>query len=210
MAPAPRPATPPWKSSHDIWRPRSQDVRPQSPASKDSQAAFKAYTPKLEKPMFFPRVVRAQARIGAMAQLTGSSKFNQMRWNSTYAERGFDTAANKGEVFLDLPQTPDMARARLLQAGRSQRWLCDAQPEPQRAVARPRANRRRRRRCVDRQGEPTGFFPPGASALPLPLLFGCIPLSAVIRRWRTCSTTWTRRPSSRPRRAPRSKASSTT
>lgn len=153
---------------------------PQSQASKDSQAAFKAYTPKLEKPMFFPRVVRAQARIGAMAQLTGSSQFNQIRWNSTYAERGFDTAANKGEVFLDLPQTQDMARLDFSKQGdRSGGFVMpNLNPSALSRALGPTAGAVGD--VLNGKVKPTGFFPPGATELPLPLLFGCIPLSAVI------------------------------
>ena len=76
--------------------------------SSTSFKAFKAFTPDLLKPMFYPRVSRLKARIGAMAQLTGSDGFNRLRWNATYLQSGFDPSVNKGEVFAEVVERAGM------------------------------------------------------------------------------------------------------
>lgn len=141
--------------------------------------AFKAWTPDLAKPMFFPTVTQAQVRVAAMAQLTGSEKFNQARWNPTYLAQGFGSG-NTGEVFLDLPETADMAKLDFgKQSDRSGGFVMpNLQPSALSRLLGPVAGDVSK--VVQGKVEPTGFFPPGGIGdLPLPLLFGCIPLSAI-------------------------------
>ena len=144
--------------------------------------AFKTYSNGLTRPMFFPRVVRAQARIAALAQLSGSDKLNLVRWNPTFAEKGFDGSLNKGEVFVDVVETSDMAKLDFSRQGdRSGGFVMpNMQPSALSRALGPAAGN-----VADLLAgtvKPEQFFPPTAmGALPLPLLFGCIPLSAVIR-----------------------------
>jgi hypothetical protein len=143
--------------------------------------AFKSYSQGLSRPMFFPRVVRAQARIAALAQLSGSAKNNLVRWNPTYADKGFDGAANKGEVFVDVVATPHMANLDFSKQGDRSGGFVMPNLRPS-AISRalgPAAGN-----VADLLAgamKPAQFFPnTPAPDLPLPLLFGCIPLSAVI------------------------------
>ena len=144
--------------------------------------AFKTYSIGLTRPMFFPRVVRAQTRIAALAQLSGSDKLNLVRWNPTFAEKGFDGSANKGEVFVDVVETSDMAKLDFSRQGdRSGGFVMpNLQPSALSRALGPAAGN-----VADLLAgtiKPEQFFPPTAmGSLPLPLLFGCIPLSAVIR-----------------------------
>lgn len=143
--------------------------------------AFTAYSQKLTRPMFFPRVVRAQARIGALAQLSGSEKTNLVRWNPTYAKLGFNPGANQGEVYVDVPETFDMAKLDFSKQGdRSGGFVMpNLQPSALSRALGPTAGAVAD--VLAGKVKPTGFFPPTPMGdLPLPLLFGCIPLSAVI------------------------------
>jgi len=151
------------------------------PAQADpSQAAFRAYSQKLTRPMFFPRVLRAQVRIAAMAQLSGSDKLNQVQWNSTYLKSGFNPAVYKGEVFLEVPSSPDMARLDFSKQGDRSGGFVMPNLSP---TALSRALGPTAGKVADvlaGKVKPTEFFPASGADLPLPLLFGCIPLSAVI------------------------------
>ena len=144
--------------------------------------AFKTYSIGLTRPMFFPRVVRAQTRIAALAQLSGSDKLNLVRWNPTFAEKGFDGSANKGEVFVDVVETSDMAKLDFSRQGDRSGGFVMPNLQPS---ASSRALRLVAENVADLLAgtiKPEQFFPPTAmGSLPLPLLFGCIPLSAVIR-----------------------------
>jgi hypothetical protein len=153
------------------------------PKDSASIKAFSDFSRGLDRPMFFPRIAQAQARIAALAQLSGSDKLNLVRWNPTYAELGFDVDFNKGQVFVDVVPATDMAQLDFSKQGDRSGGFVMPNLTPS-AISRalgPVAGK------VDDvlQGKinPTEFFPKGPgglNALPLPLLFGCIPLSDVI------------------------------
>ena len=151
-------------------------------ANATSLNAFKGFSNGLDRPMFFPRIVRAQARIGALAQLSGNDKLNLLRWNDTYARLGFNAASNKGEVFADVVDTPDMAKLDFSKQGdRSGGFVMpNLSPSALSRALGPTAGPVGD--VLAGKVKPTGFFPAtgGLGDLPLPLLFGCIPLSAVI------------------------------
>lgn len=151
------------------------------PGNATSLNAFKSYSRELTRPMFFPRVVRAQARIAALAQLSGNAKNNLVRWNPTYADKGFDGQANKGEVFVDVVATPQMANLDFSRQGDRSGGFVMPNLRPS-AISRalgPAAGDVTQ--LLAGKVTPTQFFPDTpAGDLPLPLLFGCIPLSAVI------------------------------
>lgn len=155
---------------------------PSAAAKTASINAFKGFSKGLSRPMFFPRVVRAQTRIGALAQLSGSEKLNLLRWNDTYSRLGFNAASNKGEVFADVVDTPDKAQLDFSKQGdRSGGFVMpNLNPSALSRALGPTAGPVGD--VLAGKVKPTGFFPatsvPGG--LPLPLLFGCIPLSAVI------------------------------
>lgn len=151
-------------------------------ADATSLNAFKGFSNGLDRPMFFPRIVRAQTRIGALAQLSGNEKLNLLRWNDTYARLGFNAASNKGEVFADVVDTPDMAKLDFSKQGdRSGGFVMpNLSPSALSRALGPTAGPVGD--VLAGKIKPTGFFPAsgGLGDLPLPLLFGCIPLSAVI------------------------------
>lgn len=155
---------------------------PSTVATSTSFKAFKTFTPDLLKPMFYPRVSRLKARIGAMAQLTGSDGFNRLRWNATYLQSGFDPGVNKGEVFAEVLERAGMGRLDFSKQGdRSGGFVMpNLSPSSLSRSLGPAAGN-----VADVVGGkvlPDNFFPAGGVGdLPLPLLFGCIPLGAVIK-----------------------------
>jgi hypothetical protein len=137
----------------------------------------------LSRPVFFPKVVETRARVGAMTHLTGSSKGNLLQWNSHYLQHGF--AANVGEVFVDVVTESDMAQFDFsAQGDRSGGFI---QPN-----IKPKALSRLSGPVMGDVAQyiagtvPAGSgFPktedlPSIGDLPLPLLFGCIPLGDII------------------------------
>lgn len=132
----------------------------------------------LSRPVFFPKIVETQARIGALSHLTGSAKGNRLRWNGHYLKDGFND--NDGEVFVDVVNESDMATLDFsAQGDRSGGFV---QPN-----MKPNALSRFSGPVMGDVGEfikgkvPTGGgFPTSISDLPLPLLFGCIPLGEII------------------------------
>nr|OAP90220.1 hypothetical protein A4U53_30320 [Rhizobium leguminosarum] len=132
----------------------------------------------LNRPVFFPKVTETRARIGALAHLTGSAKSNALTWNAFYLEKGFNT--NVGEVFADVKNDPDMAKLDFSSQGdRSGGFV---QPN-----LKPNALSRFAGPVMGDVGQfiagtvpAGGGFPTAISDLPLPLLFGCIPLGEVI------------------------------
>lgn len=136
-----------------------------------------AYSAGLSRPMFYPSVTAIEARIPAVAQLTGAGGSNQLRWNTHYLKQGF--ANNAGEVFVNV----ETGGAQLDFSSQGDRSGGFVMPN-----ISPRAlSRSAGPVSVDPakfiSGNNIGgddFFPGGVSGLPLPLLFGCIPLGAVI------------------------------
>lgn len=144
--------------------------------------AFKAYSQSLTRPMFFPRINATTAILAPLAQLTGSTAGNRLLWNDAYAKAGFEAARNKGEVFVDIdPGTERGALDFSRQGDRSGGFVMpNLLPSAVSRVLGPVAGDI----ASVRGGEvlPDQFFPstPVLNGLPLPLLFGCIPLSAVL------------------------------
>jgi hypothetical protein len=53
-----------------------------------------------DQPPFYPGIESAAARIPGVSELTGGAGLTTVAYFDTYIEKGFDPAANKGEVFL--------------------------------------------------------------------------------------------------------------
>jgi len=131
----------------------------------------------LSRPLFFPKVEGLDARIGALAHLTGSGKSNRLEWHPHYLEHGFD---QKGEVFVNVVKTADMARLDFSAQGDRSGGFVQPNLEPQ-ALSRI---------AGPIMGDVTSFidgtvpqgagFPISPGDLPLPLIFGCIPLGSII------------------------------
>lgn len=133
----------------------------------------------LSRPVFFPKIRETRARIGALAHLTGSPKSNKLLWNAHYLKHGFD--ANKGQVFVDVANESGMAMLDFsAQGDRSGGYV---QPN-----MKPNALSRFAGPVMGDVGQfiagtvpDGGGFPTSISDLPLPLLFGCIPLGELIK-----------------------------
>ena len=138
---------------------------------------LRTYSEGLSRPMFYPSVTAVEARIAAVSQLTGSSASNTLSWNAHYLKQGF--AGNAGEVFanvagaakLDFSSQGDRSGGFVMPNMAPQALSRSVGPvsiDPAKFIAGTNLGG-------------TDFFPSSASALPLPLLFGCIPLGEVIQ-----------------------------
>jgi hypothetical protein len=144
-------------------------------AEKDN-TSLRAASDKLNRPVFFPMVVETSVRIGALAHLTDSSATNTLTWNAHYLKHGFD--ANKGEVFADV--APGGAMLDFSAQGDHSGGF--VQPN-----LKPNALSRFAGPVMGDVGQfingtvpQGGGFPTSIGDLPLPLLFGCIPLGDLI------------------------------
>lgn len=148
----------------------------------EAQAASKGlqnYSDKLSRPAFYPSVLFTRVRIAALAQLSGADKSNLLSWNLHYLKNGFD-AANKGQVFATVEPENDMAKLDFTTQGDRSGGFVQPNLKPS-ALSRltgPVAGDAGK--FLQGKLEPTGVFPTSLSDLPLPLLFGCIPLGEVI------------------------------
>jgi hypothetical protein len=142
---------------------------------------LRAASDGLNRPVFFPRVVETTVRIGALAHLTGSSGTNTLTWNAHYLRQGFD--ANKAEVFADVAP----AGAVLDFSAQGDHSGGYVQPN-----LKPRALSRLAgpvmgdvNQFISGTVDPGLGFPksgdPPLADLPLPLLFGCIPLGDLVK-----------------------------
>ncbi|HEU4886634.1 MAG TPA: hypothetical protein VFV49_02025, partial [Thermoanaerobaculia bacterium] len=139
---------------------------------------LQAYSNGLMRPIFYPCVIESRVRIAALAQLTGSHKNNLVAWNTHYLRYGFEN--NPGQVFVDVKAESGMAQLDFSSQGdRSGGFV---QPN-----LKPSAISRLTGPVTGDVGEfikgnmdASSAFPSSISDLPLPLLFGCIPLGEVI------------------------------
>ena len=149
----------------------------------EAQAAgngLRSYSEKLSRPAFYPSVLSARVRIGALAQLSGSDKNNKLGWNLHYLKNGFDNA-NKGQVFAEVLAESGMAQLDFSTQGDRSGGFVQPNLKPS-ALSRltgPVAGDATK--FLQGKLEPSGVFPSSLSDLPLPLLFGCIPLGEVIQ-----------------------------
>ncbi|UBM08024.1 hypothetical protein [Cupriavidus metallidurans] len=141
---------------------------------------LKAYGQTQQRPAFYPKVVRATVRIPALAQLTGSGDANVVEWNNTYLVSEFG-ADNKGQVFVNIVPDDPKNQARLDFSAQGDRAGGFVQPN-----LSPSAVSRLTGPVTGTVNDFVGGRMTGSDAFPgaglpnLPLLFGCIPLGAVI------------------------------
>ncbi len=141
-------------------------------------AQLRTYADGLSRPVFYPSVELARVRIAALAQLTGSAKNNTVRWNAFYLRHGFE--GNQGQVFVDVASESGMAQLDFSSQGDRAGGFVQPNLKPS-AISRLTG---------PVTGDVNNFivgtmngadaFPATLSDLPLPLLFGCIPLGDVI------------------------------
>lgn len=143
---------------------------------------LRAYSDGLNGPLFYPGIKRASIRIAALAQLTGNGKSNWLSWNNHYLRHGFD-AANVGQVFGDIDAEPgyrgDAALDFSAQGDRAGGFVQpNLRPSALSRLAGPVSGKVEDFVAGTLIGK--DVFPKTLSDLPLPLLFGCIPLGDVI------------------------------
>jgi hypothetical protein len=153
---------------------------------------LRALSDDLQHPVWVPTVESTKARIAAIAQLGGAQGSHLLTYNPTFLREGFGDknsgAGNMGEVFADLAQGvgPNLDFSK--QGDKSGGFV-----QPNLA---PKALSRLAGPVMSDTGEfikgtlpkGSGFPDPDAAgfnaaslgSLPLPLLFGCIPLGALI------------------------------
>jgi hypothetical protein len=146
---------------------------------------LRTYSDKLNLPIWVPQVEEVNARIDPIAQLSGSQEPHTLTYNEKYLLYGFGSE-NEGQVFVDIkPDSgPDLDFSS--QGDKSGGFIQpNIRPKALSRITGPVMS------SVDDYIE--GNLPPGAgfpmsdtdlSALPgfkMPLLFGCIPLGAIVK-----------------------------
>ena len=149
--------------------------------SESGNAKLRAYSQDLAQPLFYPRLVSARVCIPALAQLTGSGKTNAVSWNAYYLKNDF-SSGNKGQVFLDVQDEPGMAALDFSAQGNRSGGFVQPNLKPS-AVSRlagPVSGNVQN--FIQGKMDGSDAFPSSLSDLPLPYLFGCIPLGDVIEK----------------------------
>ena len=166
-------------------------VRSSNGVPATNNPSLRTYSADLTRPLFVPKFYEVEAKLGPVAHLTGSAKTNKLQWNAQYLRVGFNTniAApeadrNIGEVFADI-----------VQAGSTMGQLdFSSQGDKSGGFMQPNLKPLALSRMAGPvMSDPVEFakgklesgagFPtaPGLNDLPLPLLFGCIPLGDLIQ-----------------------------
>jgi hypothetical protein len=141
---------------------------------------LQTYSAKLTRPVFYPSIEKAKVRIAALAQLTGSAKTNTLAYNAHYLQHGF--ANNEGQVFADIVAESGMAKLDFsTQGDRSGGFVQpNLTPKAMSRLAGPVSGTVSSFISGTLNG--ADAFPDTLTTdLPLPLLFGCIPLGEVIK-----------------------------
>ncbi|MBY8977075.1 hypothetical protein KHP62_14755 [Rhodobacteraceae bacterium NNCM2] len=153
-----------------------------------NNTSLRNYSDDLSRPVFVPKVVEVEAKLGAVANLTGSAKTNILRWNAHFLQFGFNAKPtgqpgpndNRGEVFVDVIETSGMAQLDFSSQGDKSGGFMqpNLRPKALSRVAGPVMSDIDQ--FISGQMPPGAGFPTSPGDLPLPLLFGCIPLGDLI------------------------------
>lgn len=143
--------------------------------------SLRAYSERLTRPVWVPVMEEAKARIGPIAHLSGNQGAHALAFNQQFLRAGFDPAptANRGEVFVDV------------QPGSGPNLDFSSQGDKSGGFLQPNLKPAALSRLAGPvMSDPAQFiagkmpkgagFPTSISDLPLPLLFGTIPLGQVI------------------------------
>ncbi len=139
---------------------------------------LRTYSNNLARPLFYPAVETAKVRIAALAQLTGSGKNNRVNWNAHYLQHGFEN--NQGQVFVNVAAEPNMAKLDFSQQGDRSGGFVQPNLTPSALSRLTGPVTGNVNNFIGGALDGADAFPTSISDLPLPLLFGCIPLGAVI------------------------------
>jgi hypothetical protein len=144
------------------------------------------YSDDLSRPIFVPKIVSIEARIGVMANLAGTSDSNTLNWNERYLRAGFNAPPNAtpsqdnnlGQVFVDVTGQGKMDFSS--QGDRSGGFMQpNLKPKALSRLAGPITSNVDG--FIDNHMPAGGGFPTDIGELPLPLLFGCIPLADILK-----------------------------
>ena len=153
--------------------------------------SLKTYSRDLTRPLFVPKVFEVEAKLGPVAHLTGSAKTNKLQWNAQYLRVGFNIDKNApvndrniGEVFADVVQMGStMGQLDFSSQGDKSGGFLQPNIKPlalSRSAGPIMTNPDDFAKGILEKG--AGFpTAPSLNDLPLPLLFGCIPLGELIQ-----------------------------
>jgi hypothetical protein len=141
--------------------------------------ALRAASRDLSRPMFFPCVREVSGRVGALSVLGGSDGTNRLTWNARYLDRGF--GGNAGEVFADVADDPQMARLDFSSQGDRSGGFVQPNLKPAALSRFAGPVMGDVGKFIDGEVPLGGGFPVSPGDLPLPLLFGCIPLGEIVK-----------------------------
>ncbi len=132
---------------------------------------------RLSHPVFYPMVDGLDARIDALAHLSATPATNRLKWHEFYLQHGFN---QPGEVFVKVMPTSGMARLDFSSQGDRSGGFVQPNLTP-RALSRLAGPvTAEPAQFISGNIDAGGGFLSSPGDLPLPLLFGCIPLSAII------------------------------
>ena len=141
---------------------------------------LRTYSSRLSHPVFYPKVSEARVRIAALAQLTGNGKNNRVLWNAHYLQNGF-AASNQGQVFVEVAAEPGMAQLDFSTQGDRAGGFVQPNLKPSAISRLTGPVTGKVSDFIAGTSKGADAFPATLSDLPLPLLFGCIPLGDVIQ-----------------------------
>lgn len=152
-------------------------------------SGLRSYSQNLSRPVFYPSVITTRVRIAALSQLTGSGANNLLKWNAAYLQNGFDapdvppsSAKNKSQVFAEVVAEGGMAQLDFSTQGDRSGGFVMPNLKPSglsRSLGPVTGPIDKLVSGADLSG--TEMFPSSLSDLPLPLLFGCIPLGEILQ-----------------------------
>ena len=151
-----------------------------------SNESLKKFSKDLTRPIWVPQVEYIDARIESIASLTGAQKTHMLMFNTEYLIHGLagDASAdnvNKGEVFVDIASGPNLDFSS--QGNNSGGFIQpNIKPAALSRIAGPVMGNVPE--FINGKMEDGAGFPVSdsdLSGLPLPLIFGCIPLGALIK-----------------------------
>lgn len=140
------------------------------------QALLRGAVESHAEPAFYPQLKQAEVVLPVTAQLTGNSGSSLLRYAATYLKTGFSATKNKAGVFAELENATGLDFSK--QGDRSGGFVMpNLVPTALTRLAGPVSGK------VDDWFK--GKFDPasalaGGGGLPLPVLFGCLPLDKLI------------------------------
>jgi hypothetical protein len=132
---------------------------------------------RLSHPVFYPMVEGLHGRIDALAHLSATPKTNRLVWHEFYLEHGFN---QPGEVFAKVVPSSGMAKLDFSTQGDRSGGFVQPNLTPKALSRLAGPVTADPMQFASGNIDQGGGFLTTPGDLPLPLLFGCIPLSAII------------------------------